>query len=260
MTASIDVVSVAERNVSEKKRCHAAVLTYFYRRPELQMGEFERVFSRKDAARHWVGQFKGRQIMIHVNPADPADSILLDSDLEGLDSHAPPGMDASQSIGMAPVLLPGFLVLSSISELVSSAGLAASGVLLAMSIAHGGKTNAPTLLWTGAAILALAFLSMAVVRFHFDSSESAKSFLHNYALWSPAWMRWTLKVSGAVITVFFYLVHLRIGLPSAVEQWMKELVPHLPYVFGCWGFLLCASFHSAVQRSQELPQIPATSL
>ncbi len=85
--ATVDVVCVTEREESERKFRFAATLTYFYNSPGLQMGEYEREFSQKAAAEQWVNQFKGCQVIAHVNPMDTTDSCLLDSDLDALATH-----------------------------------------------------------------------------------------------------------------------------------------------------------------------------
>ena len=122
-SAVVDVVSVVERVVSEKHdyRVYVATLTYFYRDPGLEMGEFEREFKTKPEARHWVEQFKGRSVLVHVNPADATDSMLLEGDLAGLETHRPvmaeaAGMDALPDDG-PEALSPGYRLLCGIAEL-----------------------------------------------------------------------------------------------------------------------------------------------
>ena len=255
--AAIDVVSVAERTVN-KRHYYAATLTYFYRRPELQMGEYEREFQQKTPAQEWVKQFKGRQIVVHVNPKNIAESVLLDSDLDGLETHLAPGASAPK-LDAPPSLAPGYRSVCAVGELVSLAGLAMSAVLLWASVASGGKFRTVWLLWTGGAMLAVALLSFLVVWVHLQGDDSAKSFLHTYKLWCPGWMQWSLKISGVAFGLVYILGQLIANLPPAMELWMKGLVPHLPYILGCWAFLLCASFFTAVQRSQEQVQLPVSA-
>jgi hypothetical protein len=252
--ASIDVISVVERTV-DKRHYFGAMLTYFYRRPELQMGEYEREFPQKTPAQEWVKQFKGRQVMVHVNPKNISESILLDSDLDGLESHQmlitnAPNLDTPPSLSL------GYRSVCAIGEMVSIAGLAMSAALLWVSVASGGKFRMVGLLWTGGVMLVIAFLSFLVVWFHFVGEESAKSFLHTYKLWCPAWMQWSLKVSGAAFGLVYLVGLLGDSLSPMLLLWMRKLIPHLPYILGCWGFLLCASFHTAVLRSQEQVQLP----
>jgi hypothetical protein len=255
--AAIDVVSVVERTV-DKRHYYAATLTYFYRRPELQMGEYEREFQQKTPAQEWVKQFKGRQVVVHVNPKNIAESILLDSDLDGLETHQAPSASAPR-LDAPPSLSHGYHFVCAIGELVSIAGLAMSAVLLWASVASGGKFRAVGLLWAGGAMLAVAFLCFLVAWLHLRGEESARSFLHTYKLWCPAWMQWSLKISGVAFGLVYILGQLIANLPSFLELWMKGLVPHFPYILGCWAFLLCASFHTAVLRSQEQVMLPATN-
>lgn len=257
--AAIDVVSVVERTV-DKRHYFAATLTYFYRRPELQMGEYDREFPQRTPAQEWVKQFKGRQVMVHVNPKNPANSVLLDSDLDGLDTHLMPSPAAPPRLDAPPSLSLGYRSVCAVGETVSIAGLAMSIVLLWASVAAGGRQRMAGLLWTGGAMLVVAFLAFLVVWFHLQGEESARSFLHTYKLWCPAWMQWSLKVSGVALGLAYVVGLLGESLPSALMLWMKGLVPHLPYIIGCWGFLLCASFHSAVLRSQEQVQLPVSGM
>jgi hypothetical protein len=127
--------------------------------------------------------------------------------------------------------------------------------VLGVSIASGGKFYSPWILWTGGAVLALAFLCMVVLSIHLEDDDKATYFLRTYKLWSPAWMRWSLNISTTAFVISGVLISLGLNLPHP-HPWMKELTPHLPYIFGCWGFLLCASFLTAVQRSQEQVGLP----
>src|ERR1035437_4010114 len=68
VSAVIEVVSVSCHYDSDLKEYYVAALTYFYRRPELETGDYLREFPLKAAAQDWVKQFKGRQVMVHVNP------------------------------------------------------------------------------------------------------------------------------------------------------------------------------------------------
>jgi hypothetical protein len=162
-----------------------------------------------------------------------------------------PSTEGPVGLDLPPSLEYRYRFLSALGELLSIAGLAASAVLLTVSIGSGGKMSHPWLLWTGGAMLGVAFLLMVVVQTHLGGNAPAKSFLQTYKQWSPAWMRWSLQLSGAVFGVAVFLSRLHIDLPASAQQWMKGQTPHMPYVIGCWGFLLCAAFHTAIQRSQE---------
>jgi hypothetical protein len=206
-----------------------------------------------------VKQFKGRQVAVHVNPKNPADSVLLDSDLEGLDAHQLPGATAPPMLDTPPSLSVSYRSICAVGETVSIAGLAMSLVLLWVSVASSGRIRLAGVLWSGGAMLTFAFLTSFVVWFHLQDEESARSFLHAYKLWCPVWMQWSLKVSGVAFGFIYILGLLGDSLPPIVVLWMKTLVPHMPYILGCLGFLLCASFHSAVLRSQEQVRFPAST-
>ena len=85
VSAVIDVVSVApdiaQSEYGEHVVGYLATLTYFYRTPELQTGEYSRRFSTESEAQEWAALYKGRSVMVHVNPRDNADSVLRAEDL-----------------------------------------------------------------------------------------------------------------------------------------------------------------------------------
>lgn len=80
IAATIDVVSVVEQiehsRSEEIVATYLATLTYFYRNPELQMGEYSRMFDDEDAAQAWTASYKGSTVMVHVDPYDPSHSVL----------------------------------------------------------------------------------------------------------------------------------------------------------------------------------------
>ena len=84
-SAVIDIVSVVpqteETRNGERIVGFAAALTYFYKNPELQMGEFSRMFDEEADAQAWVARYKGRTVIIHVDPRHPSRSVLRKEDL-----------------------------------------------------------------------------------------------------------------------------------------------------------------------------------
>jgi hypothetical protein len=60
---------------------YLATLTYFYRNPELQMGEYSRMFDEEKEAQDWVAPYKGRPVIVHVDPRDPSQSVLRKEEL-----------------------------------------------------------------------------------------------------------------------------------------------------------------------------------
>lgn len=85
ISAVIDVVSVVQQTEQveggERVIGYLATLTYFYRNPKLQMGEYSRMFATEDEGQAWAASYKGRAVMVHVNPRDAAHSILRKEDL-----------------------------------------------------------------------------------------------------------------------------------------------------------------------------------
>jgi hypothetical protein len=58
------------------------LLTYVYRNPELQTGDYDKECYSEDEARAWAESVKGSTVMVHVDPKDPANSVLRAEDLE----------------------------------------------------------------------------------------------------------------------------------------------------------------------------------
>lgn len=79
-SAVIDVVSVVKQTeqtrYGERTIGYLATLTYFYRNPDLQMGEYCKMFDTEDEANRWTEQLKGRNVMVQVDPRDPSRSVL----------------------------------------------------------------------------------------------------------------------------------------------------------------------------------------
>jgi hypothetical protein len=257
VSAVIDVVSVAEHLDSDGKKYYLATLTYFYRLPDLEMGDYQREFPLKATAQNWVKQFKGHHVIAHVNPKNVTESFVVESDLEGLETHQIPAMESPVQLDAAPALSHGSRFFTALGEQISLAGLAACAVLLVVSLAQGGTVCPRWLLWTGGAMLAVSFGVMIVVQFQCRGDESAKFLMRSYKQWSPAWMRWSLQGSTAVFFLLWFLDRISANLPLAVQLWLSKAEPRLPYFIGCLGFLATASFHTAILRSQELVRLPA---
>jgi hypothetical protein len=79
-SALIDVVSTIvqteQGRYGERVIGYLATLTYFYRNPDLQMGEYSRMFDDESEAQAWAASYKGRTVTVHVDPRDPSRSVL----------------------------------------------------------------------------------------------------------------------------------------------------------------------------------------
>lgn len=87
VAATIDIASVALQTENYGKGdivSYLATLTYFYRNPELQTGDFSRKFNADEEAdaRAWADSYKGSTVNVHVDPRDPSHSVLRREDLE----------------------------------------------------------------------------------------------------------------------------------------------------------------------------------
>ena len=78
--ATIDIVSVVpiivQRRGGQQTDGYLATLTYFYRNPELQTGEYSHMWSTDEEAQSWAASYKGSEVMIHVHPRGPSRSVL----------------------------------------------------------------------------------------------------------------------------------------------------------------------------------------
>jgi hypothetical protein len=90
VSAFVDIVSVAfmeddslipAQKSSFDQPYYKATLTYVYRYPEEQMGDYSRNFMKKEDAEAWANSYKGETVKVHVDPSDPAHSILREEDL-----------------------------------------------------------------------------------------------------------------------------------------------------------------------------------
>jgi len=88
-SAVIDVVSVAfieDDGIPSPKAdldgSHfKATLTYTYKNPDPQMGDYSRDFGDKDEAEAWANSYRGESVKVHVDPTDPSRSVLRNEDL-----------------------------------------------------------------------------------------------------------------------------------------------------------------------------------
>ena len=86
ISTTIDIVTVV-RQADQSGRAeifsYLATLTYFYRNPDLQTGEYCRIFHGDEEADApaWADSYKGSTVMIHVDPRDPTRSVLRSEEL-----------------------------------------------------------------------------------------------------------------------------------------------------------------------------------
>jgi hypothetical protein len=85
VSAVIDVVTVVEQTEQGRygKRTigYIATLTYVYRNPEPQTGDYIRLFDEETDARDWAASYRGETVMVHVDPRDPSHSVLRKEEL-----------------------------------------------------------------------------------------------------------------------------------------------------------------------------------
>jgi hypothetical protein len=85
ISAAVDVVSVVaeteDTRYGERIVGYLATLTYFYRNPELQVGEYSRMFDAEGDAQAWAASYKGKMVPVRVDPRDPSRSVLRKEEL-----------------------------------------------------------------------------------------------------------------------------------------------------------------------------------
>jgi Protein of unknown function (DUF3592) len=86
VSAIIDIVSVVRQTEQTGKGeivSYLAMLTYFYRNPELQTGDYSRLFNSDEEAdaQAWAASYKGCTVTVHVDPRDPSHSVLRKEEL-----------------------------------------------------------------------------------------------------------------------------------------------------------------------------------
>jgi hypothetical protein len=79
-SAKIDLMSVADVADDARYPSYRATLTYIYRNPEEQMGDYSRDFASEDEAHAWANSYKGETVKAYVNPRDPTRSFLREED------------------------------------------------------------------------------------------------------------------------------------------------------------------------------------
>lgn len=91
ISAVIDIVAVAKEVESGGKAppivTYMALLTYSYRNPELQTGDYNRAFAYEDEAREWSESMKNRSVTVRVDPSDPTRSVLRTEDVNAADPN-----------------------------------------------------------------------------------------------------------------------------------------------------------------------------
>ena len=88
VSAVVDVVSVVvqteQTRYGERVIGYQGTLTYFYKNPELQMGEYARMFDTESEAKEWTASLKGLNAMVHVDPRDGTRSVLRKEELDAV--------------------------------------------------------------------------------------------------------------------------------------------------------------------------------
>ena len=252
VSASIDVVSVVEE-IREgsydtvQTTGYTAALTYFYRNPDLQMGEYKRLFQLESAARLWAEQHKGMHVVVHVNPRDPCDSVLLKSDLDGMGSNQELSLEDSLRMERLPRLNRVWLLVSGLAEFVALIGIVLTSVALWLDGRAGTWLTVTVIL-----MLSFDFVSTTLLTYWLNDSSRYQAILRSYTRFCPAWMRWGVIISGALLFAYWIIGSLGNLFPTEVHQFFKRMDHYVPYLFAFFGFFTSGATHAAILRSQEL--------
>jgi hypothetical protein len=99
VSAVIDLASVQRREESGGKGppiiTWVVLLTYVYRNPEMQTGDYDRSFGNEGDAQDWADSLKGSTVMVHIDPKDPANSVLRKEELDAAVSAVDSKVNAS---------------------------------------------------------------------------------------------------------------------------------------------------------------------
>jgi hypothetical protein len=83
--AIVDIVTVVPNFVQtrygSRTEGYLATLTYFYRNPESQTGDYSHMWGTDEEAQGWAASYKGSKVMVHVEPRDPSRSVLRKQEL-----------------------------------------------------------------------------------------------------------------------------------------------------------------------------------
>lgn len=79
--AVVDIVTVVPNIVQTRygpqTEGYLATLTYFYRNPELQTGDYTQMCSTDEEAQSWAASYKGGTVMVHVDPHDVEENTAM---------------------------------------------------------------------------------------------------------------------------------------------------------------------------------------
>ena len=257
--ATIDIVTVVEREEQESRSrfsfyqstsvYYVAVLTYFYRLPELETGEYERKFDLDTAAQHWADQFKGRQVMVQVNPKDPSESYLLDDEVERAASLPKLSDEDVLKLVKAPKLSQSLRFTCMIVQMLSMLGLAVSLVMVGAILA-GLPVQQQIPVWPADILIGILAATTWIVCYRADV-DSYKSFWSGYTLWCPEWMRWSVRIAGFFFLIVWASDRFFGALPAAIQLWLFTHLQLQLNLFNAFLFVALTAVHTALLRSQE---------
>ena len=259
MTATIEIVSVVEGSPQgQEEKEYDAVLSYFYRSPELQDGEFRRAFALREAAWIWVNQYKGITVPVHVNPANNAESFLLEEDLDGTPAENAASIQESITRQKLPQLSAVAERFARIGIVLALAGFACVVVSL---FALGNQFSwqwqrmfmvnsllREWLLWAAVALMACSeILSRGVVRSALQQSPDFPASQYCRAR-APRWLLRTLQLVTAALFFLFFAVL----TASSLYPKTFRIIESQQWALGSYLFLFWCSLAQTVRYSAAI--------
>jgi hypothetical protein len=249
VTAKVEVVSAVPKFETNQKAYYSGVLTYFYHHPELETGEFERPFMNQSEAREWAEGYKGRSVLIHVNPRDASESYLLQSELPEVIT-APRGMSFAMSQPKMNRQVSTMQRLANdLSLMLSWIGL---GLCFLMLYVHFAGFHTEWRYWLmgiciGCGVLAVAFSFYVDLKLMDDDEGKGETGAQKFQ--SPIWIRASMYVAGFLSANVYVLLAVKDDLPEFIRARMMSQTTTFFSLFGIWGFLFLIALLTARQRS-----------
>jgi hypothetical protein len=264
VSASIDIVSAHILGDSQDSTSSEAVLTYFYKYPELEMGEFKKLFSDLIEANLWIEQYKGRSVMVRVNPRKPSESVLSEENLQELARvNMNPSVEESvksELLKQLPNISWRIQWLTILIALLGSAGIIYTVASIMITITHPSEHfHRQWFIASGA--FAFVFLLLNVVHstwvHQIDTDDRMISRARQRFV--PRWIRNVLVILFLCGYVIAMLDRVHEDLPVIVGILIKQLRDPIFELFGMsWCLAITVAniaLYSAIQAANRVREI-----
>lgn len=259
--ARIDIASAHLVSDSEKSNVSEAVLTYFYRYPELEMGDFRKTFSDPIEAKLWAEEYKGRTVMVRVNPRKVSESVLSEEDLQHLNekkiSHFSEEQVKAEMLKSLPPISWRIQVLTVLLIAMGMAGTLYTLISIGYTLAHPGQQFQKDRI-VASGVAAFVFYLMYILHFtwinQIDSDDHI--IVGMQARFTPRWLR--SLVAGIFLTGYLISILLNVSedLPPGLLTLLHQMRDPIFEFFGIsWCLMTTISniaLHSVIQAANRL--------